>query len=135
MDKPWWHDLNRFSFGNTPTTADELLGLVLLGVKTGTSWRADEGEQTVVGQRHVVLDGRRRPRAVLETIELRRIPYMEVDAEFARDSGEGERTLASWREDYRSSYGRQGRFSEDMEMYCERFRLIEVIEVAEDTRL
>jgi uncharacterized protein YhfF len=34
---------------------------------------------------------------VLETTDLRVIPFGEVDAQFAFDEGEGDRTLAWWR--------------------------------------
>jgi uncharacterized protein YhfF len=49
-----------------------------------------------------------------------------VDAGFARDEGEGDRSLAYWRGAHREYFGRQGKFSEDMMLMCERFRLVEV---------
>ena len=54
--------------------------------------------------------------------------YNEVDAAFAHEEGEGDRSLAYWREAHRNYFGRQGKFSEDMMLMCERFRLVEVFE-------
>ena len=54
--------------------------------------------------------------------------YNEVDAAFAYEEGEGDRSLAYWREAHRKYFGRQGKFSEDMMLMCERFRLVEIFE-------
>lgn len=127
MDTPWWHSLNTFSFGDTPQMADELATLVVRGIKTGTSWLESEGQQTQVGQQHVVLNGQDAPVAVIETVELRLLRYDEVDAAFAYDCGEDDRTLSSWREGYRNFYERRGQFAPDMMMYCERFKVLEIL--------
>ena len=97
----WWSGLDRFPFGDGPELADELLALILAGKKTATCWSAAEGEKgTRAGKQWVVLDGAGRPRAVLETVELARRRFDEVDAAFAFEEGEDDRTLASWRYRY-----------------------------------
>jgi uncharacterized protein YhfF len=73
-----------------------------------------------------VLDGSGAPRCVIESVEISYRRYSEVDAAFAHDEGEGDRSLAYWRDAHRRYFGRMGRFSEDMMLMCERFRLIEV---------
>jgi uncharacterized protein YhfF len=121
-------DLESFAFGDSPELADELLALVLVGAKTATCWAASEGDKgVVVGKRWIVKDGQARPRAVLETIEVMRRRFGEVDAAFAHDEGEGDRTLADWREAHTDYFTRRSEFSPDMELYCERFRLVEVL--------
>jgi uncharacterized protein YhfF len=50
-----------------------------------------------------------------------------VGAAFAYEEGEGDRSLRYWREAHRNYFGRMGRFSEDMMLMCERFRLVEVL--------
>ena len=121
-------DLESFSFGDSPALADELLDLVLIGKKTATCWAASEGDKgVVVGKRWIVKDGQGRPSAVLETIEVMRRRFGEVDAAFAHDEGEGDRTLADWREAHTDYFTRRSEFSPDMELYCERFRLVEVL--------
>ena len=121
---PDWRSLERFAFGDSPELADELAELVLAGNKRATCWAAGEGPRTRVGRQWVVLDGSGVPIAVIETIELTQRRFDEVDAAFAFEEGEGDRTLASWRRAHRNYFGRQGTFAPDMPLYSERFRLV-----------
>ena len=122
-----WRDLESFSFGDSPALADELVALVVAGRKTATCWAAAEGLLTAPGKRMVARDGQGRPRAVIETIELAQRRFGEVDAAFAFDEGEGDRTLAYWRAAHERYFTRLGRFAPDMLLWCERFRVVEVI--------
>jgi uncharacterized protein YhfF len=99
---------------------------VIKGVKTATCSTKDEPNTSAPGERWIVLDGRGEPRCVIETTEVTYQRFNEVDASFARDEGEGDRSLARWRDAHRAYFGRLGRFSEDMRLMCERFRLVEV---------
>ena len=125
-----------FAFGDGPEMADELLALVLSGVKTATCGALGDygpgGEaMPVVGRRDVVLDGRGRRAAVIETVEIELRRYDEVDERFARDEGEGDLTLAWWREVHRGYFELNGGFSPDMQLVCERFRLVEALDRGE----
>lgn len=120
-----WRALETFSFGDGPELAEALARLVLAGRKTATCWAASQGLLTEVGKRMVMLDGAGRPRAVIETVELTQRRFPEVDAAFAHNEGEGDRSLAYWRQAHRTYFTRLGQFSEDMLLYCERFRIIE----------
>ncbi len=127
-----YKDAVTFAFGDSPALADELLALVLAGKKTATcaSLRDYVGNSTdkpVVGRRDVVLDGAGRPAAVIETVEITYRRFDEVDATFARDEGEGEATLEQWRHDHETYFRRNGGFSPDMDLLCERFRLVEIL--------
>ena len=104
--------------------ADKLARLVLAGVKRATCWAASEGQKTHVGKPMVMLDGAGRPAAVIETTELVMWRFDQVDAAFAFDEGEGDRTLAYWRRAHRKYFERQGTFAPDMPLWCERFRLV-----------
>jgi uncharacterized protein YhfF len=120
--------LESFAFGDSQALADELLDLVLVGKKTATCWTASEGlKRSEVGKRWVVKDGQGRPRAVVVSVELTRRRSEDVDKAFARDDGEGDRSLASWRQAHTEYFSRQGAFSWEMELYCERFRLVEIL--------
>ena len=130
-------DAVTFSFGDSPEMADELLALVLAGAKTATCGAlADYGEggeaMPVVGRRDVVLDGKGRRAAVIETLEIEMRRFDEVDERFARDEGEGDRTLAWWRDAHRGYFERNGGFSPDMQLVCERFRLVEKLKLGEE---
>jgi uncharacterized protein YhfF len=121
---PDWRTLETFSFGDNPTLADELADLVLRGLKRATCWAASQGSLTQVGKQMVMLDGSGRPRAVIETVELTQRRFGDVDQAFAFDEGEGDRSLAYWREAHRTYFSRQGTFAPDMLLSCERFRLV-----------
>jgi uncharacterized protein YhfF len=122
-----WLDLETFSFGDGPAFADELAALVLSGTKTATCWAAVEGRKTEVGKQMVMLAGDGRPLAVIETIELTRRRFDEVEAAFAFEEGEGDRSLESWRHEHRRYFTRNGQYADDMTLFCERFRVVERI--------
>ena len=126
-----YRTLRSFAFGDSPALADELVDLVLKGVKTATCSTEDEPNISKPGERWIVLDGRGHPRCVIESVEVTFRRYNEVDAAFAHDEGEGDRSLAYWRFAHRRYFERLGRFSADMMLMCERFRLVEVFEPAE----
>ena len=128
-----YRSLRSFAFGDGPRLADELLELVLAGVKTATCSTEDEPNTSTPGERWVVLDGHGHPRCVIETTEVSYRRFGDVNAAFARDEGEGDRSLAYWRQAHRNYFGRLGKFSEDMMLMCERFRLVEVFAPAEQT--
>ncbi|MEZ2132624.1 MULTISPECIES: ASCH domain-containing protein [unclassified Sinorhizobium] len=122
-----------FSFGDTPELKDELLALMLDGRKTATcgalrDFGSDGEPLPVLGRRDVVLDSNGRPAAVVETVEVTVCRFDEVDADFAEAEGEGDRSLAAWREAHEVYFARNGGLSPDMELVCERFRLVEVLE-------
>ena len=130
-----------FSFGDNPALCDELLALVLAGKKTATCGAlsgyapAPGGEaMPVVGRRDVVLDGQGRRAAVIETVEVTIRRFDEVDEQFAYDEGEGDRSYAYWRDAHERYLARNGGFSPDMMVVCERFRLIEELDRNEEVR-
>jgi uncharacterized protein YhfF len=123
-----YQHLRTFAFGDNPALADELLDLVMKGIKTATCSTQDEPNTSSPGEQWIVLDGSGQPRCVIETTEVTYRKFGEVDAAFAHEEGEGDRSLAYWRDAHRRYFGRLGRFSEDMTLMCERFRLVEVLD-------
>ena len=124
-----WNGLDAHMFGDGPELADELLALILAGKKTASCWDAAEGlKGAVVGKPFAVKSGAGVVRCVQETIELTQRRYCDVDAAFAFEEGEDDRTLASWRDGHRAYFTRNGGFAPDMLLWCERFRLVEVID-------
>lgn len=122
-----------WAFGATPPQADDLLSLVLEGVKTGTASSLWDYEATgdplpAVGELSILLDGRGEPRAVIETTDVRIIAFDAVTAEHAHAEGEGDRTLDHWRavhERFWREHSENARaFAPDMPVVCELFRLI-----------
>jgi uncharacterized protein YhfF len=121
-------------WGDSPQMADELGALISDGTKTATCsalWEYEaEGESLPeVGVKTVVLDGKGDPLCIVETTEVEVRPYEEVDARFAYEEGEGDRSLAYWRDAHwrffsrtLSNMGKEP--TTDMPLVCERFRVI-----------
>jgi uncharacterized protein YhfF len=88
-------------FGDMVELADELIDLVLAGTKRATAsavehLEADREPLPQVGGLWIATDGSMRPRALLETTDVRIGPLSSVDDAFAWDEGEGDRTRAYW---------------------------------------
>jgi uncharacterized protein YhfF len=122
-----------WAFGATPEQADTLLDLVLAGVKVATAsslWDYDATGEPLpeVGEHSVVLDGADQPRAVIVTTEVRTVPFDQVDTEHAHAEGEGDRSLASWRQAHEWFWREHSEdprgWAPDMPVVCERFRLL-----------
>lgn len=122
--------MDSFSFGNNPQMTDDLLNLVLAGKKKATSWASVYGSLDVkVGRKAIVKDGQGRQRAIIETTELSRKRFSEVDESFAFDEGEGDRSLKYWRKEHKDFFTCEGTYSANMEVYCERFVLVKILEL------
>ena len=99
-------------FGDSPELADELIELILDGPKRATAGMLAEFEHEgvpveQVGARWIALDGAGHPRAVLRVTDVRIGPFETVDAAFAWDEGEGDRTLDSWKKDHLAYFTRR----------------------------
>lgn len=122
------------AWGDNPALADELGTLIAAGTKTATCgalWNYEaEGEPlSAPGLLTVVLDGADQPLCLIETTEITIRAFNEVDAQFAYEEGEEDRSLASWRAGHQRFFTRTlasiGRtFDETMPLVCERFRLL-----------
>ncbi len=121
-------------FGDGPQLANRLGALVLTGVKTATcstlwEWEVAGDPLPRAGLLTVVLDGEGRPLGIIETVEVRIVAFDQVDEAFAREEGEGDRTLAYWRQAHWNYFQRIlpriGRApAMGMPLVCERFRLV-----------
>jgi uncharacterized protein YhfF len=119
----------RWAFGDGPELADELLALVIEGRKRATCdslAACAAGLMPTVGEVSVVLDGAGQPACAIETTGVEVMRFDEVGAAFAFEEGEGDRTLATWRDDHRRYFERQGTYRQDMQVVCERFKLLDV---------
>lgn len=121
-------------FGNSPDMAAELAELVLSGKKCATASSAAmneiEQENAPVERGYsVVTDFDGHPICVIQTIEIRHLPFSEVDAEFASDEGEGDQSLGYWRDVHWSYFTKEAaehgfEFDENSIVCCERFELV-----------
>ncbi|HKX66290.1 MAG TPA: ASCH domain-containing protein [Intrasporangium sp.] len=122
-----------WAFGATPEQADELLALVLSGSKTATSgalwdYEADGEALPTPGALGIVTDGRGVPHALIVTTQVEVVPFDEVSAEHAYLEGEGDRSLATWRdvhERFFTEHAVHSRgFRPDMPVVLQRFAVL-----------
>ena len=121
-------------FGNTREMAAELASLVLSGRKTATASllamnELNPGDAPQPDGYSVITDFDGDPLCVLQTTEIRHIPFDEVDEQFASDEGEGDLSYDYWRRvhwDYFSSEAELNGFEFDGRsiVCCERFRVL-----------
>jgi DNA-binding winged helix-turn-helix (wHTH) protein/uncharacterized protein YhfF len=118
--------------GLSPAVGDAGAAAILDGIKTATSsapWEFPDGRLPFVGALSVLLDGQRRPRAIVETECVAITPFASVGEEFAWAFGEGDRTLDWWRKNIREFYrecaaGRGEEFSDNTPIICEWFTVV-----------
>jgi uncharacterized protein YhfF/GNAT superfamily N-acetyltransferase len=127
-------------FGDSAELAHELVELVLRGPKRATaglvacSERQPEDAPRPDGY-SVVTEFDGTPRCVIRTAWLEQRPLRAVDAAFAWDEGEGDRTLADWMAGHRRFFGRECAalgiaFSDELPVQLERFELMYPFEQA-----
>jgi uncharacterized protein YhfF len=122
-----------WQFGHGVEQGDRLLACVLDGPKRATAgalWAYEaKGEAIPVpGDHSVVLDGHGVARCIIRTTKVDVLPFDEVDAVFAYDEGEGDRSLEYWRDVHWTYFVRElaelGReATRDMPVVCERFEV------------
>ena len=121
-------------FGDHPQLADELAQLILAGTKTATcsalwEWQAEGSALPQVGTKTIVLDGNNQPLCIIETTQVTVQLFNQVDAQFAYEEGEGDRSLESWRREHWQYFSRVlpkiGKAPAlEMPLVCERFQVI-----------
>ena len=126
------YDIARF--GDNAAMGDELLQLVLKGPKRATACLLRDiesgGEMMArVGGHVVVVDGSEWPRAVWRTRTVEVKPLEQVDAAFAWDEGEGDRTREDWLAMHRRYFEKRAKaegfdFDVSMQAVFERFTLV-----------
>lgn len=120
-------------FHHNRESSKKLAQLVLSGKKKATASlmenESDVGAGGSLGGYSVVTDFDGNPQCVIQTTEVRRLPFREVDAQFAFDEGEGDQTLEYWRTAHRKFFTECCRelnieFDESMLISCKRFELL-----------
>jgi uncharacterized protein len=121
-----------WAFGGRDTTelATELALLVRDGPKRATTGLLAEYEREgeplpEIGAYGVILDGAGTPICVIRTTRVDTMPFGEVDDGFAWVEGEGDRSLAYWREAHIRFFAEEGTtISDDDVVVLERFELV-----------
>jgi uncharacterized protein YhfF len=108
----------------------QLVDAVLAGEKTATAglWSEYEAEGEAVpsaGDRFVMHDFDDAPVAIVEVTDAKRVPASEIDADFARDEGEGFESVEDWRVAHESFFRQP--IAPETEIVAVRFRVVETI--------
>ena len=120
--------------GDSPEMAIELTELMLAGTKRATASLVRDFKTTgeplpQPGDYVIVVDGAYKPRCIWQTTEVTIKPLIEVDAAFAWDEGEGDRTRTSWLNGHRRYFARQASregfaIDDQMPTVFERFKIV-----------
>jgi uncharacterized protein YhfF len=121
-------------FGDTPELVDELLELVLAGTKRATCeikrWFDSRGEPLPKpGDLWIITDSAGIARCIIETTLVDVCAVRDVDDEFVRIEGEGDKSLKFWKTVHDAYFERQAArdgfsYSDDMLCVCEQFKLV-----------
>ena len=126
-----WH------FCDNQADADQLARLVVAGRKRATagalwSYEAEGEPLPEPGDFSVITDWAGAPRCVIRTVSVEVVAFDAVSEEFASAEGEGDGSLAFWRETHWAAFAREfagtGRSPQgDMPVVCERFAVVFVV--------
>lgn len=123
-----------FKFGDSEALCRRLIALVRCGKKTATCGALgayeSEGEPLPqVGRTDIALNWDGSPALIIRTTEVTHRRFCDVDESFALAEGEND-TLQGWRADHQAFFERNGGFSPEMVLVCERFELLEDVATA-----
>lgn len=122
------------SLGDSPELSTELIDLIRCGPKRATAalhWAMehDGDPMPVAGDIEIIVDHRNEPALVTRTVSVVVVPFREVTAAFAAQEGEGDGSLAHWREGHWQFFSREcarigRRPTDDMPVVCTVFELL-----------
>jgi uncharacterized protein YhfF len=126
--------LEAFHFDDNEPSANELAALVLAGTKQATAgllWSHEVEQKPLakVGDFSIVTDFAGSPVCVIETQLVQIVPFEDVTEAFAAIEGEGDGSLAYWRQAHEAFFGREcqriGRTPDPrMPVVCEQFKVV-----------
>lgn len=125
------NEYSAWCYGDAP---DELAELTRKGIKTATASAYPiyelEGEPLpMAGEYSVILNSEESAVCIIRTDRVYVVPFWNITEEQAYREGEGDRSLAYWREVHRRFFSKELSdvgmvFSEDMEVVCEEFQVV-----------
>lgn len=118
-----------FTFGDSAELSAALLSLVRAGKKTATCGALrdyEEGGEALPspGRHDIALNWDGTPALVIETLSVETCRFDDVTEDFALAEGES-LDYAGWRDGHIAFFTRNGGWTPDMMLVCERFRMVE----------
>ena len=114
--------------------SNKLAELVVQGVKTATSslrllYELEKEALPKAGSYSVIMDSYGDAKCIIKTTNVYVVPFHEVSAAHAYKEGEGDRSLAYWREVHREFFSDCLKeaglsFRETMDVVCEEFEIV-----------
>ncbi|MAP93375.1 MAG: ASCH domain-containing protein [Ponticaulis sp.] len=120
--------LPKWPFGDSHELQERLAALIVAGVKKATCSAKAQNLWSEPGERGLVVINDDHPVAVIEIETATHTRYCDVTAEQAALEGEGDLSLAFWRDAHKAYFSRVADFSSDMEVVFETFRLVEILD-------
>lgn len=131
--RSWRHPAEVCWFGDTQSLANLLASYIVSGKKRACISLVRDYESGArmpeIDDLSLVIDGLRRPRAVIRTTRVAIKSFIEVTRDFAWSEGEGPRSRAAWLRQHRDFFRRQAKregftFSDETPAVFERFEMI-----------
>ena len=124
-------DALKGEYGDSEELCEALVALICAGRKTATcgaqrDFEAEGEALPVAGQYEVVLHWDETPAAVVRMVEVTQCAFKDVTEDFALAEGEDD-SLEGWRAGHRAFFERNGGWSPDLALVCQRFELVEVL--------
>lgn len=118
-----------FTFGDNEDLCNEVLALVRAGKKTVTcaplsDFGPGKDPMPEVGRQDVALEWDGRPAVKMETVEVLTMPFDDIGEDLVAPMAEF-RDRDDFRTQYRGYFENQGKWSDNMMLMVERFRLIQ----------
>ena len=120
-----------WAFGGAP---DQLAELVMTGVKTATCsalalYEQEQEELPQAGDYSVILDAAGHAVCIIRTTRVYLAPFDQVSERHAYLEGEGDRSLAYWRQVHEEFFTEELKaahlaFDEKMQLVCEEFEVV-----------
>lgn len=123
-----------YYFCDNEKDANECAGLVVKGIKRATSaslwWYKKTGEALPrAGDIYIITDWNGVAQAIIRVSKVEQVRYNEITPTYAAIEGEGDKSLAYWKEVHWSFFSREMQShgeepTEDMIIVCEEFEMI-----------
>lgn len=120
----------KWDFGKDRTLASKLKELVLSGEKTATTELYEENKTVPsLGEYAAILDYDGKPFCIIQYTKVQIKSFLDINYEYTKLEGEGDRDLERWREKHRRFFlQNNGEFHDSLLVVCEEFKVVEILE-------